>query len=125
MTGSREAAEEVVQEAFVSTRRNWEQVRIPGAYLRTAVANASRSWLRRQALERRQRSEPAAPAAQQPDELWDALDRLSPRQRVAIVLRYYEDLSDAEIAAALGCRDATVRTTIHRALAALRKEIER
>jgi RNA polymerase sigma factor (sigma-70 family) len=67
----------------------------------------------------------AAFAHQEPDELWDALATLSPRQRAAIVLRFYEDLPDDEIAQVLGCRPATVRTTVHRGLAALRKEIER
>ncbi len=52
------------------------------------------------------------------------LQTLPERQRAAVVLRFYEDLPDREIASLLGCREATVRTTIHRALIALRKEIE-
>ena len=127
ITGDRDAAEEVVQEAFVSTLRAWPTVRDVAPYVRRAVVNASRSWLRRQALEHRHaestadRPGPAPPAA---DEMWDVLARLNERQRAAIVLRYYEGLPDAEIATMLGCREATVRTTIHRALAALRREIQ-
>jgi RNA polymerase sigma factor (sigma-70 family) len=67
----------------------------------------------------------AAPRAAAPDELWDVLARLKPRQRAALVLRFYEGMADADIAEILGCRTPTVRTTIHRALGALRKEIER
>jgi RNA polymerase sigma factor (sigma-70 family) len=59
------------------------------------------------------------------DEMWDTLQVLPQRQRAAIVLRFYEDLPDARIADILGCREATVRTAIHRGLARLRKEIEK
>ena len=67
---------------------------------------------------------PPEPAVLGADELWDALGRLDERRYTAIVLRFYEDLPDAEIAAVLGCRPATVRTLVRRGLAALRKEIE-
>jgi RNA polymerase sigma-70 factor (sigma-E family) len=118
-------AEELVQDAFVKAHRSWDRVRDPLPYLRTAVVNGCRSWGRRQKLERERRPRPAEPARQEPDELWDALATLKDRPRAAIVLRYYADLPDAEIAEILGCRVPTVRTTIHRALAALRKEIQR
>jgi RNA polymerase sigma factor (sigma-70 family) len=59
------------------------------------------------------------------DEMWDALATLNDRQRAAIVLRFYEDLPDADIAEILGCRTATVRTAIHRGLGSLRKVIDR
>jgi RNA polymerase sigma factor (sigma-70 family) len=58
------------------------------------------------------------------DELEDAVAKLPARQRAAVVLRYYGDLPDADIARALRCRPGTVRSLIHRALAELRKEIE-
>lgn len=125
MTGDKEASEDIVQEAFLATRRRWDDVREVKPYLRAAVVNGSRSWLRRKKLERRQPSVSDAGSLGSPDELWDALGRLKPRSRMAVVLRYYEGLPDVEIAALLGCREGTVRTTIHRALAALRKEIER
>ncbi len=59
------------------------------------------------------------------DETWDALTRLSPDRRVVLVLRFYEDLTHAQIAELLECPEATVRTRLHRGLADLRKEIER
>ena len=119
-------AEEIVQDAFVATHAKWAAVREPRAYLRTAVVNRCRSWARRQHLERDRRQQTVAEVAHlAADELWDALDRLPERQRSAIVLRFYEDLPDDEIAALLGCRPATVRTAIHRGLRFLRKEIDR
>lgn len=125
LTGSPAVAEELVQEAFISTHRGWERVRQPAAYVRTAVVNGVRSWGRRAQLEDVRRPTSTAFAHQEPDELWDALATLLPRQRAAIVLRFYEDLPDDEIARLLGCRPGTVRTAVHRGLAALRKEIER
>lgn len=125
LTGSPTVAEELVQDAFISVHRSWDRVREPAAYLRTAVVNAVRSWGRRAQLENVRRPPHQPPAFQEPDELWDALGTLSPRQRAAIVLRFYEDLPDHEIATLLQCRPATVRTAVHRGLAALRKEIER
>jgi RNA polymerase sigma factor (sigma-70 family) len=94
-------------------------------YVRTAVVNRCRSWGRRQRLEHDRRPAPPDPAGLDADELWDALLRLEPRRRAAVVLRFYLDLPDAEIAELLGCRRATVRTSIHRALHTLRQEIDR
>lgn len=125
VSGQAEQAEEVVQEAFVKTHRSWARVRDPLPYLRTAVVNGCRSVGRRQILERERQPSPPEPAVLEADELWDALGVLTDRQRSAVVLRFYCDLPDADIAAALGCREATVRTSVHRALAKLRKEIDR
>lgn len=125
VSGEASVAEEVVQGAFVKAHRSWDRKRHPLPYVRTAVINGCRSWGRRRKLERERRPDPPEPMRQEPDELWDALARLKDRQRAAIVLRFYADLPDAEIAPILGCRVPTVRTTIHRALAALRREIDR
>jgi RNA polymerase sigma-70 factor (sigma-E family) len=125
VSGESAVAEEVVQDAFVRAHRSWDRVRDPLPYVRTAVVNGCRSWGRRRKLEREREPRPPEPTRQEPDELWDALATLKDRPRAAIVLRYYADLPDAEIAELLGCRPTTVRTTIHRALAALRQEIER
>lgn len=125
MTGAPAAAEELVQDAFLAAHRSWDGVREPYPYVRAAVVNRARSWGRRLQLERRQPIVAPASAWMEADELWDALRALNDRQRAAIVLRYYADLPDREIAAALGCREATVRTAVHRGLAALRREIER
>jgi len=125
LTGDRAVAEELVQDAFVAAHRSWDRVREPMPYVRTAVVNRCRSWGRRQRLEGDRRPAPAEPTGLGADELWDALARLDPRRRAAVVLRFYLDLPDAEIAEVLGCRPATVRTSIHRALHTLRQEIQR
>jgi RNA polymerase sigma-70 factor (sigma-E family) len=124
LTGDRGVAEELVQDAFVRVHRNWQRATNPPAYLRTAVVNATRSWGRHKAVEIRRQPRPPEPDVLVADEMWDALQVLPERQRTAIVLRFYEDLPDARIAEVLGCREATVRTAIHRGLARLRKEIE-
>lgn len=123
LTGDRAVAEELVQDAFVSVHRGWDRATNPPAYLRTTVVNACRSWGRRRVLEIDRRPRAPEPATLVTDELWDVLRTLPARQRAAVVLRYYEDLPDREIAGLLGCREATVRSSIHRALAALRKEV--
>ena len=122
-------AEELVQDAFVRVHRRWARIDNPGAYLRTAVVNACRSHLRRRRLARHRdpllHADADRVASQDPDELTDALAALPYRRRAAIVLRYYADLPDAEIAAAIGVRPPTVRTLIHRGLADLRKDLPR
>lgn len=125
IVGNQSVAEEVTQEAFMAAAEHFEGVEKPVAYLRTAVANRSRSWIRRQVTERTHRPAPPDPARLEADEMWDALGRLDERRRTAVVLRFYEQLPDAEIAEILECEPATVRTLIHRALADLRKEVER
>jgi RNA polymerase sigma factor (sigma-70 family) len=123
LTSDRDVAEEIVQDAFAATHRNWAAVRDPVKYLRTAVVNRARSWGRRRRLDLLHRTTRVEHSALVADEMWDALGRLAPRRRAAIVLRFYEDLPDHEIAEILGCRPATVRTVIHRALIDLRKEL--
>ncbi|MEJ7583559.1 MAG: SigE family RNA polymerase sigma factor [Acidimicrobiales bacterium] len=128
LVGHQAIAEELVQDAFVKVHRQWSTVEHPPAYLRTAVVNQCRSWGRRRAREQdhqERRLDLPTESEQAPDELWDVLLALPLRQRTAIVLRFYEDLPEQEIAAVLGSRPTTVRTLIHRGLEALRKEIER
>jgi DNA-directed RNA polymerase specialized sigma24 family protein len=124
-SGRADIAEEVVQEAFLRAHRSWATVRDPLPYLRTAVVNGCRSLGRRHKLERERRPPAPGPVLLGADELWDALAVLTSRQRAAVVLRYYCDLPDADIATVLECPVPTVRTSIHRALAKLRKEIAR
>ena len=128
LTRDRAVAEELVQDAFVKVHRQWARgIEHPNAYLRTAVVNTCRSWGRRASRERDHRHRHLSAVETTPfvaDELGDALDRLPDRQRAAIVLRFYEDLPEAEIAAAIGCRPSTVRTLVRRGLATLRGEIE-
>ena len=128
LVGSPAVAEEVVQEAFVSVTKRWDQIDRPGAYLRTSVVNKCVSALRRRSVENLYQA--SAPAMWNPGipeqliELRAALARLSDRQRTVVVLRYFVDMPDANIAETLGVRPATVRSLAHRALAVLRKELE-
>lgn len=123
LTGSAETAQDLVQDSFVRLHRKWSTVRTPDAYLRTSVVNACRSHHRRRARERSKRIEPEGVALLGADELSDVLLKLPYRQRAAVVLRYYHDLPDREIAEALNCRIGTVASSIHRALARLRLEL--
>ena len=125
LTGIQAIAEELVQDAFVSVHGAWARAESPSAYLRTAVVNACRSWGRRRSLELLRKPAPPEPATLVADELWDVLLTLPPRQRAAIVLRFYEDLPDEEIAVLLGCKVGTVRTAVFRGLEKLRVEVER
>lgn len=125
MTGSNEAAEELVQEAFVKVHRNWDRAHAPVAYLRTAVMNQCRSWHRRRFLDRDRRAKLARREHEEleADEMWDALAGLRPRQRAALVLKFYEGLSEAEIAETLGVRPGTVKSLVHRGLEELRRVV--
>lgn len=124
MTGRREAAEEIVHDAFVRLHGRWAGLDEPAAYLRTTVVNLCLDWQRRGATERRA-PEPVERHVAPPeiDETWDRLATLPQHQRVALVLRYYDDLSIEQIAGLVGCAPATVRTRIHRAITRLRQEL--
>ena len=125
LTGGDPSAEELVHDAFLSVHRRWEHIDNPGAYVRTAVVNACRSHLRTQARRARVHLRAVTSTIDAPDELADAIGRLPERQRTAIVLRYYTDLSEAAIANAMGCGVGAVKSLLHRALRALREVIER
>ena len=136
--GDQAQAEEVVQEAFARTFARWEQVQgyeRLDSYLRSAVVNLCRSRIRRRMVERRvnastyvrdQATERArqvdADQAPQPDDraqVMAAVRRLPDRQRAAVVLRYYEDMSESDIATALGCSAGTVKSQLAKARAHL------
>jgi RNA polymerase sigma-70 factor (sigma-E family) len=129
-------AEEVVQEAFVRTYAGWARVRTkddPLPYLRTAVVNLARGGLRRRRFARERRLE-AVPDAESPEStvergeahraLSAAVRALPDRQRACVVLRYYLDCSTAECARTLGISEGSVKTHLHRALAALAPRLE-
>jgi RNA polymerase sigma-70 factor (sigma-E family) len=124
LSGSSDAAPDLVQDCFVRLHGRWESVREPLPYVRRSVVHACASHHRRNAVVRRN-PPPEPPVAELgADELEDALAALPARQRAAVVLRYYGDLPDADIARALRCREGTVRSLVSRALADLRKVIE-
>jgi RNA polymerase sigma-70 factor (sigma-E family) len=120
-------AEEIVQEAFAAVHERWARLDRPGGYLRGCVVNRARDVLRRRyRAARLQRSAPRRDETTElgADHLLDALDALPPTRRAAVVLRYYEGRSEAEIAELLGVRPGTVKSMLHRALAQLRRVIE-
>jgi RNA polymerase sigma-70 factor (sigma-E family) len=131
LLGDRGAAEEVVQDAFVKLHLGWRRLRDPAradAWLRSAVLNGARSQLRRRSVRRRHQevdvraaasAEVGALAGDEHARMLAALHQLPARQREAHVLRYYVDLSEAEIAAAMGVSAGSVKTHAHRGLAAL------
>lgn len=124
LTGSGETARDLVQDSFVRLHGRWGRVDDPRAYLRRAVVNACHSHHRRLRVQRLRRHAAASRVgvvALDANEMTDAIAALPYRQRAAIVLRFWHDSSEAEIAAALGCRPGTVGSLIHRALAELRK----
>ena len=135
LLGDGAAAEEVVQEAFLRTFVGWRRLRRPECgdrYLRAAVVNLCRSRLRRLALERRfaagARAEPDRWEDRSPQDSDDglvarAVRALPPRQRAAVVLRYYSDLPEADIAATLGCSVGTVKSQLAKARVSLARTL--
>ena len=124
LTQSRAVAEDLVQDAFLRVQPRWPTLDTPTAYLRRAVTNACYSYHRHRRVEEAVPIDPPTSTDPAHDEMWDALARLAPRRRAALVLRYYLDLSEADIAAALGCRRGTVKSLTHRAIDDLRKVLE-
>jgi RNA polymerase sigma-70 factor (sigma-E family) len=137
LTEDRALAEDIVQDAFVKLAGRLVHLRDPGAfdaYLRRTVVNLSHSYFRRKKVERTYlRREGAAldpdgadrpsPPVEDRELLWHAMGRLTERQRAAIVLRFYEDLSESDVADILRCRPGTVKSLVSRGLETLRGEI--
>jgi RNA polymerase sigma-70 factor (sigma-E family) len=120
-----EQAEEVVQDAFAAVYLRWGRLENPGAYLRVAVLNGARKQLRRRRVARRAAVAPPEPHELEFNHVLDAVRRLPHRQRAVVVLRYELQLNEADIATTLGIPPGTVKSTLHRALARLREEVER
>ncbi|GAC1531722.1 MAG: hypothetical protein NVS3B12_08210 [Acidimicrobiales bacterium] len=125
LTQSHSVAEDMVQDSFIRIHPRWGTLDAPVAYLRRTVANACYSFHRRRKREGAVPVEPPPDREPEHDEMWDALASLAPRRRAVLVLRYYLDLSEAEIAATIGCRPGTVKSLTSRALEDLRKVVER
>ena len=137
LVGDSGTAEEVVQDAFVTMHGSWHRLRDPEkalAYLRQAIVNRSRSTLRHRAVVAKY---PPAPPPDVPsaeyfalahserDEIMAAVRRLPRRQRETLLLRYYSDLSEAQIADTLGISQGAVKSHASRGLAALRSLLEK
>lgn len=116
LTGSAAAAEDLAQDVFQRMYASWGHAEEPAAYLRVAVANRCRSYHRHRKVEQLRMPLLAATdaAISQPRELDDAVQALPARQRAVLKLRYWEDLSEAEIADKLGCRPGTVKSLASR-----------
>ena len=125
LAGSRQVAEDVVHDAFLRLEARVPAPDFPDVYLRRMVVNGVHDHHRRVAVERRHQPpspEPGPDPGTNAAELWSLVRQLPPRQREAVVLRYYADLSFGELAALMDCPVATARTLVHRGLARLRKE---
>ena len=133
LVDDRAACEDIVQEAFARTLVSWRRSdgRINGAaFVRSAVLNGARSRLRRRTvakkyepvLRRDETTEDRSVAEH--EAILAELRRLPDRQREAVVLRYYLDLPEAEIAETLGISPGSVKTHLHRALASLARRLE-
>ena len=132
LTGDANLAEDAVQDALTTACARWGRVSRaddPEAYVKRMVVNAHISWWRR--FRRREapvddpvrtaRAVPDGTAARaEADAIWALCATLPDKQRAAVVLRFYEELSYAEIAQLLHCAEATARSHVHRALAALK-----
>lgn len=138
IVGDAALAEEIVSEAMLKTFTGWRRLRDVAkadAYLRRSVVNLCRSRIRRKAIEgrvnatvhrREERAEPRwSPDRHETSRLvWEAVRTLPERQRACVVLRYFEDLPEAEIAETLGCSRGTVKSQLSKARATLGKKLE-
>jgi RNA polymerase sigma-70 factor (sigma-E family) len=138
LLGDRESSEEVVQDAFVRMQLRWGGLRDldkAPAYARSAVLNGARSLLRKRKVRDRHAerrtvigvapsAESGALMTEEHQRVVAALRRLPDRQREALALRFYLDLSEADIAAAMGVSTGSVKTHVHRGLAALSQLLE-
>jgi RNA polymerase sigma-70 factor (sigma-E family) len=133
LTGDTIAAEELVQDTLVRLYPKWQLVEsadVPLAYVRRSVTNgfvnhtrrASRREFAVEYLPEHPDHADRAGQLDDRDEIWSLLRTLPERQRAALVLRYFHDLADDEIGAALGCREGTVRSLLSRGLASLREQ---
>jgi RNA polymerase sigma-70 factor (sigma-E family) len=134
LTGDRALAEDLMQEAFARLIGRLRHLRQPDAfdaYLRRTIVNLSTSHFRHRAVERaylereapRSRSESREPDVVTHETMRRALLSLPERQRAAIVLRFYEDLTEQQTAEALRCRPGTVRSLVSRAMTSLRTDL--
>lgn len=136
LTGDPDQAQDLVQDTMVRVQLNWRRVQradSPERYVRRMLTNQyidwrRGSWMRRVLLWAEPQDNVAAiidhaQVNAERDQIWCWLAQLPRRQRAVLVLRYYEDLPDAEIAEILGCAIGTVRASISRALATLRAQL--
>jgi RNA polymerase sigma-70 factor (sigma-E family) len=134
LTGNLADAEDLVQAALAKTYLAWNRIEDRSAvdsYVRRAMVNTQISWWRKRRLEEFPTDEiPDQVVADYPvstdmrESLRRAIDRLPQRMRAAVMLRYYEDMTEAEVAEVLGVSLGTVKSTVSRAVAKLRTDVE-
>jgi RNA polymerase sigma factor (sigma-70 family) len=133
LTGDQHLAQDIAHDAFIRVAGRFGLLRDPGAveaYLQRAVVNLCRSHFRRMGVERRGLRrvgvvDTVAPAAPEDrDALWNAIQKLPYRQRAAVVLRFYEELSEAQAGEILRCSARAVNSLVSRAMATLRNDME-
>ncbi len=126
MGGNREEAEDIVHDAFLQLEPRWSSIENPPAYLRQTVVNGVRARHRRKDLERRHASYEGdvSSALDDYEGIWASVEALPDRQRQALVLRFYLDLTIAEVADLLDCPIGTAKSLIHRGLAAIREKVQ-
>ena len=126
LTGDHALAEDLLQTALAKAWRAWTRIDDPEPYVRKIIVNTYASWWRRRWNGEQPTDDLPEPAGVNDSssddraDLWSAVGRLPKRQRAVIVLRFYEDLSEAETAAALGIAAGTVKSQTSKALRALR-----
>ena len=129
MLGDHQLAEDLVQTSLAKTYASWRKVREPAAapaYARVVLANTAASWFRRRSWRNEHPTETLPEGSTTPDPtdrpaLLDALAGIAPRQRAVVVLRYFDDLSVREVAAALDISEGTVKSQTSAALSRLRE----
>ena len=131
LSGNRADAEDLLQTALAKTYLAWDRIADRGAvdgYVRRVLVNTQTSWWRRRKVDEyatgtlpERPGRDATADLDLHDALWTALSTLPKRQRAMVVLRYYEDLSEAETAQVMGVSVGTVKSTTSRALAKLRE----
>ena len=129
MCGDPDQAEDLLQEALIALAERWEKVEHPDAFVRTVIYRQRVSWWRRTRKEVLREHLPevgqddGAERRAREAEVRDALRSLPPRQRAALVLRYFEDLTEAQAAEAMGVAVGTVKSLSHQAIARMREEL--
>lgn len=124
LTGSFDLANDLVQDAFVALQANRHEVREPDAYVKQVIINGARKAMRYNYRQPVSVPVPEATEATLFDaDLWTAVQALDGVPRLAIVLRYFDGLSIAEIAGHLGKSESSTKSILHRALRNLRKEL--